>query len=130
MADKWGVRRTLFICGLIWAAARIATGFDGGVASLFLLRVILGFGEGATFPTATRAMQSWVPKDQRGFAQGSTHSFARFGIAVTPPLVVLAMFYVGWRGTFVICGIISFAWVAVWYFYYRDNPRDHKGITA
>lgn len=130
MADKWGARRTLFVCGLIWAAATVATGFVGGVVSLFLARFILGFGEGATFPTATRAMQSWVPKDQRGFAQGITHSFARFGNAVTPPLVVLLMFYVGWRGAFVILGIASIAWVVVWYVYYRDNPRDHKAITA
>lgn len=130
MADKWGARRTLFICGLIWAAATVATGFVGGVVSLFLARFALGFGEGATFPTATRAMQSWVAKDQRGFAQGVTHSFARFGNAVTPPLVVLMMAYVGWRGAFVVLGIVSFAWVVVWFAYYRDDPREHKAITA
>ncbi|MBD8909148.1 MFS transporter [Methylorubrum zatmanii] len=130
MADKWGARRTLLICGLIWAAATVATGFVGGVVSLFLARFALGFGEGATFPTATRAMQSWVAKDQRGFAQGITHSFARFGNAVTPPLVVMMMAFVGWRGAFFILGIVSFAWVLVWAFYYRDDPRDHKGITA
>ncbi len=68
------------------------------MVSLFLARFALGFGEGATFPTATRAMQSWVAKDQRGFAQGITHSFARFGNAITPPLVVVLMGFVGWRG--------------------------------
>ena len=130
MADKWGARRTLFICGLIWAAATVATGFVGGVVSLFLARFALGFGEGATFPTATRAMQSWVAKDQRGFAQWITHSFARFGNAITPPLVVLMMAYVGWRGAFVVLGIVSFAWVLVWVFYYRDDPREHKSITG
>ena len=129
MADKWGARRTLFICGLIWAAATVATGFVGGVVSLFLARFALGFGEGATFPTATRAMQSWVAKDQRGFAQGITHSFARFGNAITPPMVVLMMAYVGWRGAFVVLGIVSFAWVLVWVFYYRDDPREHKAVT-
>ncbi|MFJ7439669.1 MFS transporter [Methylorubrum thiocyanatum] len=129
MADKWGARRTLFICGLIWAASTIATGFVGGVTSLFLARFILGFGEGATFPTATRAMQTWVAKDQRGFAQGITHAFARLGNAVTPPIVVLLMALLGWRESFVILGIGSFAWVVVWYIYYRDDPRDHKAIT-
>jgi MFS family permease len=129
MADKWGARRTLFICGLIWAAATVATGFVGGMVSLFLVRFALGFGEGATFPTATRAMQSWVSADQRGFAQGITHSFARFGNAVTPPLVVLMMAFVGWRGAFVVLGLLSFIWVAAWVLYYRDDPRAHPGIT-
>lgn len=129
IADRWGARKTLFVCGLIWAAATIATGFVGGVVSLFLVRFALGFGEGATFPTATRAMQAWVPSDQSGFAQGITHSFARFGNAVTPPLVVLLMALVGWRGAFVLLGGVSLVWVLVWVMYYKDSPRDHAGVT-
>jgi len=57
MGDRFGPRKTLFWCGIIWAAATILTGLAGGLVSLFLVRVLLGIGEGATFPTATRAMQ-------------------------------------------------------------------------
>ena len=63
-----GARLTLFLCGTIWVAATILTGLAGGLASLFGIRFMLGFGEGATFPTATRAMQNWVARDRRGFA--------------------------------------------------------------
>jgi MFS family permease len=63
LGDKWGARLTLFLCGTIWAAATILTGLAGGLASLFAIRFMLGFGEGATFPTATRAMQNWVARD-------------------------------------------------------------------
>src|SRR5262245_45792084 len=84
VGDKFGARRTLFFCGLIWATATILTGFAGGLVSLFLVRLLLGFGEGATFPVATRAMQNWVPASKRGFAQGITHSFARLALGVTP----------------------------------------------
>jgi len=130
LADKWGPRRMLLICGLIWASATALTGLAGGVLSLFLFRFALGFGEGATFPTATRAMQSWVPAEERGFAQGITHAFARLGNAITPPLVVALMALLTWRGSFVALGLVSFVWVVVWYWYYRDAPRQHKGITA
>lgn len=130
LADKWGPRRTLLVCGLIWAASTALTGLAGGVLGLFLMRFALGFGEGATFPTATRAMQSWVPKEERGFAQGITHAFARLGNAITPPLVVFLMAMLTWRGSFVVLGLVSFVWVIVWYWYYRDDPRDHKGVTA
>jgi MFS family permease len=129
LADKWGPRLTLLLCGLIWAGATALTGLAGGVVSLFLLRFALGFGEGATFPTATRAMQSWVSAEDRGFAQGITHAFARFGNAITPPLVVFLMALLTWRGSFVVLGLVSFVWVVVWYWYYRDDPREHKGIT-
>jgi nitrate/nitrite transporter NarK len=93
------------------------------------VRVLLGFGEGATFPTATRAMQNWTPASRRGFAQGITHSFARLGNAVTPPLVAVLVGWVGWRGSFVTFGLVSCVWVAVWFWYFRDDPRQHKAIT-
>jgi MFS family permease len=130
IGDRFGPRATLFACGLVWAAATILTGLAAGVATLFLVRVLLGVGEGATFPVATRAMQSWTPVARRGFAQGITHAFARFGNAVTPPIVAWLIAVVTWRGSFVTLGCTSLAWVATWVWYFRDHPADHGGITA
>ena len=129
VGDRFGPRRTLFACGLIWAVATILTGFASGIVSLFLCRVLLGFGEGATFPTATRAMQYWTPAGRRGFAQGLTHSFARFGNAVTPPLVAWLMVLLSWRAAFIIIGVVSLTWVFVWFWYFRDDPKEHPAIT-
>jgi sugar phosphate permease len=129
VSDRFGPRITLFVCGLVWVVATILTGMAGGIVSLFLARVLLGIGEGATFPGATRAMQSWVQAEKRGFAQGVTHACARLGNAVTPPLVAWLTVLLTWRGSFVILGIASFFWIVVWFWYYRDNPADHTGIT-
>jgi MFS family permease len=130
LGDRLGPRKTLFVCGSIWALATAVTGLATGLVSLMIFRILLGFGEGATFPTATRAMQSWTPAGRRGFAQGITHSFARLGNAVTPPIVVALMLWLTWRGAFVILGVVSLAWVGVWWLYFRDDPRDHAAITA
>src|SRR3982075_334609 len=111
VGDRFGPRRTLFACGLIWALATILTGFTGGIVSLFLSRVVLGFGEGATFPTAPRPMQYWTPASRRGFAQGLKHSFARLGNALTPPLVGWLMVLLSWRAAFIIIGVVSLTWV-------------------
>ncbi|MBV9251807.1 MAG: MFS transporter [Acetobacteraceae bacterium] len=129
VSDRFGPRLTLFLCGFIWAVATVLTGLAGGLISLFFARVLLGIGEGATFPGATRAMQSWVTDDRRGFAQGITHASARLGNAITPPVVAWLMVMLTWRGSFVTLGCISFVWVLVWFWYYRDNPADHAGIT-
>jgi len=129
IGDRFGPRRTLFCCGVIWASATILTGFVHGLLTLFLARLLLGFGEGATFPTATRAMQSWTPADKRGFAQGLTHAFARLGNAATPPLVAALMLWLTWRGSFILLGLISLFWCVVWVWYFRDEPKDHPGIT-
>jgi MFS family permease len=129
LGDRFGARRTLLVCGLIWASATVLTGFAQGFLTLVLARVMLGFGEGATFPAATRAMSNWTEPSGRGFAQGLTHSCARIGNAITPPLVAWLIIALSWRGSFVVLGVASFAWVLVWGLYFRDNPRDHPGIT-
>jgi sugar phosphate permease len=129
VGDRFGPRRTLAICSFIWAGATILSGFATGLVSMVIARVLLGLGEGATFPTATRAMSNWTVEDRRGFAQGITHAAARIGNAVTPPMVAWMMLAVSWRGSFILLGIASFIWVGVWWWYFRDNPRDHPSIT-
>src|SRR5690349_23129459 len=56
LGDKFGARATLGVSGIIVVASTAATGAVGGLATLFAARLVLGIGEGATFPTATRAM--------------------------------------------------------------------------
>ena len=128
VSDRFGARRALTISAVIWASATVLTGLVGSLAAMLFARVLLGFGEGATFPTATRAMSDWTPPGKRAFAQGITHSFARIGNAVTPPLVVWLMALVTWRGSFVVLGIVSMLWAIAWGFYFRDNPSDHAAI--
>ena len=83
-ADSFGPRRTLFVSGLVWAGATVLTSLAWDFYSLFAARMLMGFGVGATLPTATRAMQYWVETRKRGFAQGITHAFSRLGNALTP----------------------------------------------
>jgi MFS family permease len=122
--DKFGPRVTLFVCGLVVCAATAATGAVGGLASLFAARLALGIGEGATFPTATRAMAAWVPERSWGFAQGITHSAARIGNALTPPLIAWLVALVSWRGAFVLLAALSLFWVVIWVLYFRDVPTS------
>ena len=129
VGDRVGPRRTLFLCGLIWSAATVLTGFTGSLTTLFLARILIGVGEGATFPVATRAMQAWTPPGRRGFAQGITHAFARLGNALTPPLVAWLIAVVTWRGSFVVLGCVSLLWVVAWVWYFRDVPSEHGSIT-
>src|SRR6201986_3683706 len=75
VGDRFGPRRTLTICSLIWAAATILTGLSTGLVTMLIARVLLGRGDDATFPTATRAMSNWTAANRRGFAQGVTHAF-------------------------------------------------------
>jgi sugar phosphate permease len=92
-ADRFGPRIVLTVLSCIWAIATILCGFAWGLTSLLIFRFILGLGEGGAFPTATRAFTFWLPATERGFAQGITHSFARLGGALTPPVVLGRCFF-------------------------------------
>jgi len=129
IGDKFGPRLTLSACCGMVALSTILMGAATGFASLFALRLALGFGEGAAFPTATRAMSNWTPVGSWGFAQGITHSFSRIGIAVTPPLMAGLLAVVSWRGSFVILGVASLFWILAWAWYFRNDPHEHPAIT-
>ncbi len=128
LGDRYGPRWVLFSAGLLWAMATVMTGLSVGVVTLFIARLLLGLGEGATFPTATKAMAIWLPPHKRAFAQGVTHSFARLGNAIAPPLVGYMIVSYGWRMPFYVLGAVSFVWVMWWVFSFRNNPHAHPGM--
>lgn len=130
IGDKAGAKKTLTLVGAIWSVTTALTGMVTGLFSAILVRVGLGFGEGAAFPTATKAMSQWLPKDQFGYAQGIVHSASRLGNAVTPPIIALIIVAFGWRESFFIMGAISILWMIIWNWYFRDNPKDHPKMTT
>src|SRR5262249_19914176 len=117
--DKLGPRFTLTMCCAVVAVFTVFISTTAGLVSLVLFRMALGLGEGAAFPTATRALASWTAKKKWGFAQGLVHSSARLGNAITPPLMTLLIAFVSWRSSFIVLGIVSFMWVVLWVWFFR-----------
>ncbi|WP_455283411.1 MFS transporter [Cupriavidus necator] len=130
MSDKFGPKKVLIALSLIWGVATVLTGFAGSVLMLVVLRFALGIGEGGAFPTATRAFTYWMPVAERGFAQGITHSFARLGGAITPPVVLAIVAAAGWREAFIVLGAVSLGWTVLYAFVFKDTPDQHSRVSA
>jgi MFS family permease len=130
LGDKFGSRLTLTVSVLIVCAATAWTASIQSLAGLFVARFALGIGEGATLPTATRAMAVWIPKHRWGFAQGITHTFARLGNALTPPLIVLLLGLMSWRESFLVVAVFSFLWVILWVWSIRGLSEDHPQLNS
>jgi len=129
IGDRFGPRKVLGVVGFMWGLATIFTGFATGLLTLFAARLALGFGEGASFPTATHAMAKWLPESRRAFGQGITHSFSRLGNAIAPIFIAAIIAWKGWRESFWLVGIVSLVWVFFWIWYFRDHPADHPKMT-
>jgi D-galactonate transporter len=129
LGDRFGARNVLTVIVGYWSAMTAATAVASGATSFMVLRFLFGMGEAGAFPGATRAMQLWYPRHERGFVQGVTHSASRLGAAIAPPVVVLIMTTLGWRSVFYICGAVGILWSVLWYFAYRNLPEEHTLVN-
>lgn len=128
-SDRAGPRRALTIVVIIWSIFTAMTGAVYTAISLLIVRFLFGVGEAGAYPGATRALYTWLPAKERGLGQGIFHSGARIGAAVSLVLMPLVIEAIGWRWTFAANAAVGAVWGAVWWFWYRDSPADHKGVS-
>jgi sugar phosphate permease len=130
LGDRFGPKSVLLLIVPFWSVMTAATAWASGLVSLFTIRFVFGLGEAGAFPTATRAMQLWFPKEERGLIQGVTHCFSRIAVAVTPFATVLVMTAFGWRWVFFSFAALGIVWAAAFAVLYRNRPQDHPGVNA
>src|SRR5580700_7719231 len=127
--DRFGPKRVLTVIMTLWSATAVMTGAAFGFGSLFGARFLLGLSESGAFPVASRGMQLWFPRVERGRIQGTTHFFSRFAVAVTPFVAGSIMLAFGWRAIFYIFGSLGVIWAIAFSFFYRNLPEEHKSVN-
>jgi len=127
--DRFGPKTVLTVIMVWWAIASGSTGLAVGFVSLLVARLLLGLGEAGAFPVATRGMQLWFPKSERGRIQGVTNGFSRLAVAITPFVAVGIMTTLGWRAIFYFSGCLGVIWAIVFYCVYRNRPEEHKRVN-
>ncbi|HTB17419.1 MAG TPA: MFS transporter [Bryobacteraceae bacterium] len=129
LGDRFGPRKVLAVIMSWWALAAAMTGAALGLYSLFSARFLLGLGEAGAFPVASRGMQLWFPRSERGRIQGTTHFFSRFAVAVTPFVAGSIMLAFGWRAIFYIFASLGVIWAVAFSFFYRNLPEQHHSVN-
>ena len=88
----------------------------------------LGFAEGAFSPGGLKVVSEWFPAKERGLAGGLYNIGPSLGSMMAPPLVAWAILNYSWQASFVIVGLISLVWVALWLVFYRP-VREHPSLS-
>jgi sugar phosphate permease len=127
--DRFGPKKVLTVIMTVWSATAMMTGAAFGFGSLFGARFLLGLGEAGAFPVASRGMQLWFPKVERGRIQGTTHFFSRFAVAITPFIAGSILLAFGWRAIFYIFGSLGILWAIAFNAFYRNLPEEHRGVN-
>jgi ACS family glucarate transporter-like MFS transporter len=127
--DKYGPRLILTAVVSFWSLFTAMTGFAWSYISLLVTRFVFGVGEAGAFPGMARATFSWIPIKERGIVTGINFSGSRLGAAFALPVVAWMIETLGWRMSFMVLGGIGFLWALVWYWWFRDDPEQHKTIS-
>ncbi len=126
MADRFGPRLVYTISLILWSAVTIAQGFAKGFGILLGLRMAIGVFEAPSYPTNNRIITSWFPYKERASAIAVYTSGQFVGLAFLAPALTALQFYTGWKGLFIITGIVGIIWGIAWYFIYRDPPKHAR----
>ena len=130
LADRFGARWMMTRIVLWWSAMTALTGAAAGYLSLLAIRWLFGMGEAGVLPSLSRAFSRWLPAHARGQAFGFTIMAAALGGAATQPLVTTLLARFSWREAFPIFGSVGMIWAAAWFWWFRDDPREHRSVNA
>jgi ACS family hexuronate transporter-like MFS transporter len=129
LIDRVGTRKGLTITVIWYSIAAMMTSFAVGLRSFGFFRFLLGAGESANWPAATKAVSEWFPKRERGWAVALFDSGSSIGGAIAPLLVIgLYKYFGGWRPAFIATGTLGLLWLIVWRWLYYP-PEKHPRIS-
>lgn len=133
IADRFGPHRTINVAILWWSlftalTALVPPGLPYSLALLVGVRCLLGIGESVIFPAGNRLVAAWIPKQERGLANGLIFAGVGIGGGVAPPLVTWIVVTQGWPWAFYVSAIIGLAVGAFWFLLVRDEPAQHLRV--
>jgi len=128
LMDRIGTRRGLTLSVLAYSVISMLTSLARGFYSFMTFRFLLGAGESANWPAATKAVAEWFPKRERALATALFDSGSSIGGAIAPFIVLEIYFRWGWRPAVAIPGLLGFVWILVWRWLYH-TPEIHPRIS-
>jgi MFS transporter, ACS family, hexuronate transporter len=130
LLDRIGTRTGLTISVAFYSMAAMTTSLATGFRSLAFCRFLLGLGESANWPGATKAVSEWFPRKESGWAVALFDSGSSVGGAVAPFIALGAYHYFdSWRPAFVVTGSLGLLWLVAWRLMYYP-PEQHPRISA
>lgn len=127
--DRLGTRNGLTVTVLWYSAVASLTSLATGLWSFCAFRFLLGVGEAANWPGATKAVSEWFPRRQRGLAVALFDSGSSVGAMLAPALMLFIMTRMGgWRPAFVLVGTLGFFWLVLWRRTYHP-PATHPRVS-
>lgn len=129
LVDKFGPRIMWPLAAITWSVCVGFLGFAAGFWSFITMRFLLGITEGPHFPAMTRSISTWLPPKERARALSLGLVAIPLSSVIGAPITSYLVADFGWRTMFFSISAIGILWGVVWYFLFRDNPKDSAFVS-
>ena len=131
LADKYGGKKVLGYALIVWSLFTIITPFFAysGLWWLIFIRILLGLGEGVTFPAWHSIYARWIPFNERTRAVGFTNSGIAAGTVFGYVVAAIIIANYSWEWVFYSFGLMGIFWYFFWQRIVTSYPEDNKNLS-
>jgi len=126
LADRFGVRRTVFLGGVFLGLFGLLRGFAIDFTTLALTTFLCGVGYSIAYPNLPKITGVWFPPSEYAIASGAIFTGMEVGMALPFIIIpsVLLPWTGSWRSVFIFIGLLSLILNFIWIFLAREKPKE------
>jgi MFS transporter, ACS family, solute carrier family 17 (sodium-dependent inorganic phosphate cotransporter), other len=126
LVTRFGGKRLLGLAVIVWSVCTLLTPAASAVslATLVAVRIAMGVGESAVFPSAFEIIGRWVPANARTRATGRILSGIPVGQVAGLILTGWMLAHFPWPVAFYSFGAVGLVWALVWFRFMARNPMQ------
>ncbi len=130
LALRFGSRRLIGLCLILFGATAAATGLARGFWELATLRAALGLAEGPIYAATSMFLAQGFVRTERGRAFGIWHLSLGVGGFLAGPISGAILSHYDWRVMMVAEGLPAWLFCAVWFYAIPASLRSAKWLSA
>ncbi|MGI4768023.1 MAG: MFS transporter [Janthinobacterium lividum] len=128
-ADRFGGKRVYAVSMAGWSVFCALTATATGFASLLVIRILFGMGEGPLSAVNNKIVYTWFPRREMASAVGIANCGTPLGGAIAGPIVGFMALAYGWQAAFVATGLFGLVWLVAWQSTASETPSHHPTIS-
>jgi sugar phosphate permease len=131
LADRFGVRKTVLVGGIIMGIFGLTRGFATDFTTLAATTFLCGVGYSIAYPNLPKVTGVWFSPEKYALASGLMFTGMEAGIAssliLTP--AILLPWTGSWQHVFITVGILSLVIAFIWSVFAREKPDASAGSS-
>jgi MFS family permease len=132
VVDRFGAWIVLGLGSVVWGVSTIALPIASAATSLFLLRMIFGFGHSMLISAGASAISRRFGVKERTRAVAIAFAGSQVGLAICATVAAFILAHLGWQAVFYCIGGASLLLTLTWFGFYPDKRigRQAAGTGA